>query len=131
MRISDWSSDVCSSDLAATSQGSAAQAQRRNRHRHADRHSQDVEGGRGYRSWETLRVRCRAACENISEAPSSPPARSSRRWARLGPIPQRSPANIRGAGAPRSIGWLRSEEHTSELQSIMRITYAVFCLKKK
>src|SRR3546814_10882545 len=27
--------------------------------------------------------------------------------------------------------WLRSEEHTSELQSIMRISYAVFCLKKK
>src|SRR3546814_973078 len=77
----------------------------------------------------------------MSEAPSSPPARSSRRWARLGPIPQRSPANIRGAGAPRSIGWLsrrrawtraaRSEEHTSELQSLMRISYDVFCLKKK
>src|SRR3546814_8814083 len=27
--------------------------------------------------------------------------------------------------------WRRSEEHTSELQSIMRISYAVFCLKKK
>src|SRR3546814_10270447 len=35
----------------------------------------------------------------------------------------------RGAGsAPRSA---RSEEHTSELQSLMRISYAVFCLKKK
>src|SRR3546814_7248646 len=35
-------------------------------------------------------------------------------------------------GVPR-IGWLhrRSEEHTSELQSLMRISYAVFCLKKK
>src|SRR3546814_2277892 len=31
---------------------------------------------------------------------------------------------------PRNIG-LRSEEHTSELQSLMRISYAVFCLKKK
>src|SRR3546814_1731642 len=36
----------------------------------------------------------------------------------------------------RSIHWhrssaLRSEEHTSELQSLMRISYAVFCLKKK
>src|SRR3546814_6832563 len=31
-----------------------------------------------------------------------------------------------------SVGWkLRSEEHTSELQSLMRISYAVFCLKKK
>src|SRR3546814_1413942 len=29
------------------------------------------------------------------------------------------------------IGRLRSEEHTSELQSLMRISYAVFCLKKK
>src|SRR3546814_1588441 len=28
-------------------------------------------------------------------------------------------------------GWCRSEEHTSELQSLMRISYAVFCLKKK
>src|SRR3546814_1226725 len=27
--------------------------------------------------------------------------------------------------------WLRSEEHTSELQSLMRLSYAVFCLKKK
>src|SRR3546814_1783999 len=31
--------------------------------------------------------------------------------------------------APRKVG--RSEEHTSELQSLMRISYAVFCLKKK
>src|SRR3546814_6742195 len=33
--------------------------------------------------------------------------------------------------AARSIHELRSEEHTSELQSLMRISYAVFCLKKK
>src|SRR3546814_5682061 len=31
----------------------------------------------------------------------------------------------------RAVGLLRSEEHTSELQSLMRISYAVFCLKKK
>src|SRR3546814_7958938 len=44
----------------------------------------------------------------------------------------------RAAGNPRSaldpdapIGEQRSEEHTSELQSLMRISYAVFCLKKK
>src|SRR3546814_9173465 len=34
------------------------------------------------------------------------------------------------AGDPAS-RWMRSEEHTSELQSLMRISYAVFCLKKK
>src|SRR3546814_2781930 len=32
---------------------------------------------------------------------------------------------------PREARKLRSEEHTSELQSLMRISYAVFCLKKK
>src|SRR3546814_11866610 len=40
-----------------------------------------------------------------------------------------------GPGAGRTGGWPcrrpRSEEHTSELQSLMRISYAVFCLKKK
>src|SRR3546814_3953418 len=36
----------------------------------------------------------------------------------------------RGIGRPDT-GKFRSEEHTSELQSLMRISYAVFCLKKK
>src|SRR3546814_5641630 len=35
------------------------------------------------------------------------------------------------ANGDPSIEFLRSEEHTSELQSLMRISYAVFCLKKK
>src|SRR3546814_9166548 len=35
------------------------------------------------------------------------------------------------AGAGQVLGAGRSEEHTSELQSLMRISYAVFCLKKK
>src|SRR3546814_1419556 len=37
----------------------------------------------------------------------------------------------RHAGKPRYNLHSRSEEHTSELQSLMRISYAVFCLKKK
>src|SRR3546814_2432070 len=37
-------------------------------------------------------------------------------------------AKVRGQPAERMV---RSEEHTSELQSLMRISYAVFCLKKK
>src|SRR3546814_7158871 len=36
-----------------------------------------------------------------------------------------------GDGAAAEAAGLRSEEHTSELQSLMRISYAVFCLKKK
>src|SRR3546814_4534759 len=38
---------------------------------------------------------------------------------------------LRRGSAPVSQDRLRSEEHTSELQSLMRISYAVFCLKKK
>src|SRR3546814_8106113 len=62
----------------------------------------------------------------ISMAPSDTPAHN--------PQPeQRSSRNTRSTvgdpftGAPT----FRSEEHTSELQSLMRISYAVFCLKKK
>src|SRR3546814_6583226 len=43
---------------------------------------------------------------------------------------RRGGAADRGAGADRGRS-TRSEEHTSELQSLMRISYAVFCLKKK
>src|SRR3546814_3883038 len=42
------------------------------------------------------------------------------------------PAGPAGCRHPRRVGGqCRSEEHTSELQSLMRISYAVFCLKKK
>src|SRR3546814_8751338 len=56
---------------------------------------------------------------------------------RLQPGDARAPAGGAGAGAPVGLVRLRggrfgrSEEHTSELQSLMRISYAVFCLKKK
>src|SRR3546814_1580152 len=55
-----------------------------------------------------------------SSAPSNAPSRPA------GPKPTFSPASATSC-ARRS----RSEEHTSELQSLMRISYAVFCLKKK
>src|SRR3546814_8924161 len=64
-------------------------------------------------------------------------ARRSRRCrgrtgVRRGPEPRRRGGARRGAvgGDDRRRG-ARSEEHTSELQSLMRISYAVFCLKKK
>src|SRR3546814_6836505 len=48
-------------------------------------------------------------------------------------IPAGSSATSTGTGAPAGTApsHMRSEEHTSELQSLMRISYAVFCLKKK
>src|SRR3546814_9128581 len=41
------------------------------------------------------------------------------------------PGSLVYASVGNGLGAIRSEEHTSELQSLMRISYAVFCLKKK
>src|SRR3546814_9707388 len=106
MRISDWSSDVCSSDLWATPPA----------HRHPpDRSSRD-------RQSRTPRP----------PAPHVAPRRCPKPPLRRPPpaTPARSPAPTAPARAPHSV-YRRSEEHTSELQSLMRISYAVFCLKKK
>src|SRR3546814_9823699 len=49
----------------------------------------------------------------------------------VGPKPCSFEALMHGKGQDTEAGGYRSEEHTSELQSLMRISYAVFCLKKK
>src|SRR3546814_2521709 len=101
MRISDWSSDVCSSDLLP----SAASA---NRWVFYDRNGAP-------RSLAEVRQRF---AEKLGDDSG---ALASAREADAPDIPadqQVQPAD-------------RSEEHTSELQSLMRISYAVFCLKKK
>src|SRR3546814_5988667 len=55
----------------------------------------------------------------------------SRAWRSRGPCGGgRIGVEYAGGGHPDGCG-ARSEEHTSELQSLMRISYAVFCLKKK
>src|SRR3546814_2348272 len=101
MRISDWSSDVCSSDLAAAAAGHRARPRA------------------GART---------GAADRLRRAPAQQPARDAVPGARLG----RAPARARGVVAALDGRRLRrSEEHTSELQSLMRISYAVFCLKKK
>src|SRR3546814_6127159 len=55
-------------------------------------------------------------------------ARHSKRWPMAGAWPVNGMSHRRSA---RGCLMKRSEEHTSELQSLMRISYAVFCLKKK
>src|SRR3546814_2945373 len=96
MRISDWSSDVCSSDLVALLAPHRPPRTRR-LHQEARRDHRPAQG------------RPQRACLRPGEAQRARP---------------RQPRRIQ-RGDPRS------EEHTSELQSLMRISYAVFCLKKK
>src|SRR3546814_3827631 len=109
MRISDWSSDVCSSDLSRhqtfAKRGDHA-AGDKNEPRHGRK---DLLNGRG-----TAQAVESHPAENISAG------RFCRR-------PKPPVISWRAVPAPEP----RSEEHTSELQSLMRISYAVFCLKKK
>src|SRR3546814_1627898 len=107
MRISDWSSDVCSSDL---------------RIHHA---AQD---------------RVRRVVMDIYQPQCFPSENGNRAVAHRAPplYMERGPGRVFFilTDAVGKAAWvteraLRSEEHTSELQSLMRLSYAVFCLKKK
>src|SRR3546814_8033773 len=102
MRISDWSSDVCSSDL-----GRAAMRRRR---RHKD-----------YRLADAKRAPA-MHCEYVL---------NGKERAGLGLDLGHDRFGKAGIRIERQAGHSRSEEHTSELQSLMRISYAVSCLKKK
>src|SRR3546814_8184912 len=76
-----------------------------------------------------FRARPFAGVGAVNAAPA--PMRS-----RLFPVASHVGQDRLGGGMPAcfghaAVGLFRSEEHTSELQSLMRISYAVFCLKKK
>src|SRR3546814_9136005 len=101
MRISDWSSDVCSSDLSQLLPHGL--------------HCYLVDDG--------SHAACAAELDRLAAAQSD--------WLQLIRLPHNQ-----GKGAAVMAGFAaaatdRSEEHTSELQSLMRISYAVFCLKKQ
>src|SRR3546814_4691019 len=109
MRISDWSSDVCSSDLDPF---------------------QPVVCGMGSRGAPSpRRIECR--CQTGS--------RSRRKAARARTAAMTGAPDLDAMTAEEFVAYLddldraekprRSEEHTSELQSLMRTSYAVFCLQ--
>src|SRR3546814_3410129 len=112
MRISDWSSDVCSSDLAEFKDGPLA-------HLPSGSYAANA-------AW----LACAAMAFNIARAVDAlgAPGRARARWASVRTRLINVPARIAATGR-RLVLHLRSEEHTSELQSLMRISYAVFCLK--
>src|SRR3546814_6336082 len=124
MRISDWSSDVCSSDLVPAS------ARRRSA----------CPSGRA-----STATGCPTPCRRRSAAgskgagyirASTPPLEAGQRAVGrddFGDLDAIAAIDVDDLAAcdQRAVGIDRSEEHTSELQSLMRISYAVFCLKKK
>src|SRR3546814_2532017 len=102
MRISDWSSDVCSSDLASGGDRAIVA-----------------------REIEKIALFLDAGADRPGEIDD---AALDAIGADLGDA-EMSRAIAAAVGGDTAA--IRSEEHTSELQSLMRISYAVFCLKKK
>src|SRR3546814_6759018 len=120
MRISDCSSDVCSSDLAPHHPDGEGQHQAIGRHPEVPARNSAPRVGPEFgilRSPVGDRTGTRRYHDSrFAKAPH---------LGKLGQFLGRAPA-VRAA-----LHLTRSEEHTSELQSLMRISYAVFCLKKK
>src|SRR3546814_3299266 len=108
MRISDWSSDVCSSDLRA------GDRQRERTHRAIDRET-DMSEHQPVELAQIVLARRFHFREHVLVATDRA----------LTVDHQVARQDVRAFDRDRS------EEHTSELQSLMRISYAVFCLKKK
>src|SRR3546814_2611576 len=109
MRISDWSSDVCSSDLferLAGMQGFGGLAVA-GQHRHGVRRTTQGDPHGLFAVDDDRAVGQRMRTDRHQR--------------------QRVETRVHDRAATGQ----RSEEHTSELQSLMRISYAVFCLKKK
>src|SRR3546814_1002199 len=150
MRISDWSSDVCSSDLGpgflrvrkrGGGTGRAHPGSLPRRGGHAALQASAAEG-RGHLAQGVRR--------RIAALGAQPTAEGAHRhlhqnfdWSRVAEEARRACGQAIGArlehdhqvtdrrGRQLAAVAQRSEEHTSELQSLMRISYAVFCLKKK
>src|SRR3546814_5958617 len=113
MRISDWSSDVCSSDLPFS-----------------------AERLRKVKPFSAERLRKVKPCsaERLKDVKPC----SAERLRKVKPCSAAFPSCRTRSGIQRAanspvaaLAGRRSEEHTSELPSLMRISYAVFCLKKK
>src|SRR3546814_2535680 len=115
MRISDWSSDVCSSDLTAAAVGSTITIQAAVAGTPFTISAETTNGG----TVDDQTITLTETQENVAAVTEV-----------------LATGSIDVTGGTASIGVntvasIRSEEHTSELQSLMRISYAVFCLTKK
>src|SRR3546814_7503775 len=124
MRISDWSSDVCSSDLRGVEIGIECPGQRQRLDEPVIETARHI---------THQRAQPPAMIDQPAQIPPRPRAAGRFQQQRVDSgvdeiIFERGVVlKVHHAPPLRD----RSEEHTSELQSLMRISYAVFCLKKK
>src|SRR3546814_9303931 len=123
MRISDWSSDVCSSDLSIPGEHG-----QRARPAVGVRPFDQLSAADQFRAHEVARLDQRVH-RLIGHLPAT--VRNGQTAARDRVVERLQLCGCKCHVSRRTILSDRSEEHTSELQSLMRISYAVFCLKKK
>src|SRR3546814_6460298 len=129
MRISDWSSDVCSSDLR----------RRPRRAKTADTSGPGKHARESLQEGDRFRIGPARAVAGLRERAPGRIVRLVR--VRLAAVRRRARSQHRADAAGANPGGRRlsgragrpprSEEHTSELQSLMRTSYDVFCLNKK
>src|SRR3546814_6002633 len=126
MRISDWSSDVCSSDLL---EGTALRyevpyATRAEVDARLEPTLAALKSGDALRGLDMTGFVAAAATLYGDLDYLHPFREGNSRSLRVF-------TDQLASATGHDLDWQRSEEHTSELQSLMRISYAVFCLKKK
>src|SRR3546814_3862270 len=115
MRISGWSSDGCSSDLLAKAHATDVGCL-------VTSLGVQVHGGMGY-------IEETGAAQYFRDARITPIYEGTNGIQAADLVGRKLP--MAGGAVFAALIADRSEEHTSELQSLMRISYAVFCLKKK
>src|SRR3546814_1322906 len=123
MRISDWSSDVCSSDLhfrAARGRCRRQPMSRLNREQMAERVARDIPEG----AYVNLGIGLPTSVANYLPADKEIFLQSENGLLGMGPAPAPGDEDPDLINAGKQPVTLRSEEHTSELQSLMRIPYA-------
>src|SRR3546814_6774466 len=128
MRISDWSSDVCSSDLSLPPRHaqlrqriSRAKLRRGGRTHHRNQRADRHHAPRSTRVARAWRRRPSMIEPMLVLSTGNLTFETCNRW-----LAQSEHAVFEKG----DYGWFGSEEHTSELQSLMRISYAVFCFNK-
>src|SRR3546814_9851732 len=119
MRISDWSSDVCSSDLGGLFSSKLLDGIGRTRRKDSTFRANGI-----FPTFTWPISRC-----GLRSSPTKQTA-VSRMFSRSSAKRRKRPGSLHMDHHPQGNA-IRSEEHTSELQSLMRSSYAVFCLKKK
>src|SRR3546814_7331684 len=129
MRISDWSSDVCSSDLEGDLQVIGF-------HLPGELIGLDALGT-GIHRCDAVALAPASVCEvpfnELGHIAAQVPSLQRQLLRVMGQRMDRNQVHVEMMGRRHASERLamRSEEHTSELQSLMRISYAVFCLKTK